>query len=351
MTEIGEKVFYGCKNLKSIVIKSTKLTKQSVGTKTFKGVHSKVTVTVPQSKHTEYEKMLRARGIPDAYILEWKVVDKEESTGGESTKDKNSVVEDGVAVKNYVAGQPLLEPQNKSFSIGDCLKYNRFDDDSPLVSGYFPNRNIQFTAGIKLPVEIYGNWEKKISASGYFQCGTYRRNFNTNEMPGLHCALTECGTGNYYMYPGSVIFKEWIFAPDSSPCKVVYRFTLPDGLSYKEWSVKVTAWNAEAPSASDYKVEYAGNTLTVTIEDAKSLPYYAPFDREKYDKNPYAYETVQENGKLIVGRSVPINVLFSTNLNENATVTGTVTYSYKGMEKTVDLGGRTVRLPKLESKD
>lgn len=102
-------------------------------------------------------------------------------------------------------------------------------------------------------------------------------------------------------------------------------------------------------------MEYAGNVLTVTIEDAKSLPYYIPFDREKYDKNPYTYETILEKGKLTVGRPAPINVLFSTNLNENATgtntVTGTVTYRYKGMEKTVDLGGRTVRLPKLDAKD
>lgn len=75
-----------------------------------------------------------------------------------SNSTKETVRDDGVTVKNYTPGQPLPEPQSASFSIGDCLQYSAFDDSSPMTSGYFPDRDIKFTAGIKMPVKIYGDW-------------------------------------------------------------------------------------------------------------------------------------------------------------------------------------------------
>lgn len=60
---IGRDAFYGCKNLKKIVIKTKKLTKGSVGKNAFKGIYRKVKIQVPGSKLKLYKKVLKARGI------------------------------------------------------------------------------------------------------------------------------------------------------------------------------------------------------------------------------------------------------------------------------------------------
>lgn len=64
---IGKQVFYGCKNLKSITIKSTKLTTKSVGAKAFTKAGSKnykkLVVKVPKSKKKAYVKLLKKKGL------------------------------------------------------------------------------------------------------------------------------------------------------------------------------------------------------------------------------------------------------------------------------------------------
>lgn len=63
VSRIGKQAFYGCKKLKTITIKTKKLTSKKVGSKAFKGIHSKATVKVPKSKLKIYKKMLKAKGI------------------------------------------------------------------------------------------------------------------------------------------------------------------------------------------------------------------------------------------------------------------------------------------------
>ena len=60
---IGTKAFYNCKKLKSITIKTTKLTSKSIGSKAFKGVSQKATIKVPGSKMNTYKKLLRKKGL------------------------------------------------------------------------------------------------------------------------------------------------------------------------------------------------------------------------------------------------------------------------------------------------
>ena len=60
---IGKQAFSGCKNLKSITIKTTYLTKKSVGAKTFKGIHAKATIKVPKKQKKAYQKFLKTKGI------------------------------------------------------------------------------------------------------------------------------------------------------------------------------------------------------------------------------------------------------------------------------------------------
>lgn len=61
--KIGKKAFYGCKNLKNITFKTTKLTKKRVGSKAFSGIHAKAAIKVPKKKLSAYRKMLKARGV------------------------------------------------------------------------------------------------------------------------------------------------------------------------------------------------------------------------------------------------------------------------------------------------
>jgi hypothetical protein len=63
--KIGSKAFYKCKNLKNIKIKTTLLTKNSVGSNAFKGIHSKAKVKVPKKKLKDYQKILKSRGIKE----------------------------------------------------------------------------------------------------------------------------------------------------------------------------------------------------------------------------------------------------------------------------------------------
>ncbi|MCI8648351.1 MAG: leucine-rich repeat domain-containing protein [Firmicutes bacterium] len=60
---IQKGAFVNCKNLKSITIKTTKLTKASVGKNAFKGIYAKAVIKVPKGKASAYKKFLQARGL------------------------------------------------------------------------------------------------------------------------------------------------------------------------------------------------------------------------------------------------------------------------------------------------
>ena len=68
---IGKKVksiktgaFKGSKKLKSIKIKTTKLTKKSVGKKAFTGIYKKAVFKVPAKKLKAYKALLKKKGAP-----------------------------------------------------------------------------------------------------------------------------------------------------------------------------------------------------------------------------------------------------------------------------------------------
>ena len=63
VTAIGAKAFYGCKNIKTIIIKSKKLTTKKIGSKAFSTTPKKMTVKVPKNKFKAYKKMLIKRGV------------------------------------------------------------------------------------------------------------------------------------------------------------------------------------------------------------------------------------------------------------------------------------------------
>ena len=61
--KIGKQAFSGCKNLKTIIIKTPHLTKKSVGAKAFKGIYAKATIKVPKKQKKAYQKLLKSKGV------------------------------------------------------------------------------------------------------------------------------------------------------------------------------------------------------------------------------------------------------------------------------------------------
>ena len=63
ITAIGKNAFLKCSKLKSIVIKTSRLTSKSVGANAFKGIYAKATIKVPKAKLKAYTTLLKKRGV------------------------------------------------------------------------------------------------------------------------------------------------------------------------------------------------------------------------------------------------------------------------------------------------
>ena len=60
---IGAKAFYKCKKLKTIKVRTVKLTKKSVGKKAFGKTHARAKVKVPKAVKKAYKKFLYKKGL------------------------------------------------------------------------------------------------------------------------------------------------------------------------------------------------------------------------------------------------------------------------------------------------
>lgn len=69
VTKIGNRVFSGCKKLKKVIIKTTKLTESTVGSNAFSGISSGVVVKVLESKVKAYRKLFKKKGISDGATI------------------------------------------------------------------------------------------------------------------------------------------------------------------------------------------------------------------------------------------------------------------------------------------
>ena len=63
IVKIGKNAFYGCKNLTSITIKSSRLTLKNIGKNAFKNSSQKATVKVPKKQKALYNQILKKRGL------------------------------------------------------------------------------------------------------------------------------------------------------------------------------------------------------------------------------------------------------------------------------------------------
>ena len=60
---IGKQAFYNCKKLRTITIKTDKLSSKTIGTKTFAGTYKKTIVKVSGNQMKAYKKLLKSKGI------------------------------------------------------------------------------------------------------------------------------------------------------------------------------------------------------------------------------------------------------------------------------------------------
>ena len=63
VAQIGSNAFYGCRQLKKLQIKTTKLTAKKLGKKAFRGLSIKTVIQVPKSKLRIYKNLFRQRGL------------------------------------------------------------------------------------------------------------------------------------------------------------------------------------------------------------------------------------------------------------------------------------------------
>ena len=61
--KIGAKAFYKCSKLKTITVKTSKLTFKTVGANAFNGIYAKATIKVPKAKLKAYSTLLKKTGV------------------------------------------------------------------------------------------------------------------------------------------------------------------------------------------------------------------------------------------------------------------------------------------------
>lgn len=326
---IGKKAFCGCKNLKSITIKTTKLTSSSVKSGAFKGLNTKAVVTVPKSKLAAYKRILKAKGLTKK---NQKVVAKQEEKK-----------EEEVPEVTFGPDHPLPAPEEAIASIGNIARVATKDFDTAKVSDtakYAKGDSILFSVRVCMPPEIYGQYCTRDSYGMWIRCFTCNRKFGSEQEYALHQSMSP-GCDFHFEAPDGYkeAYTESYWAADYTPCKTVFHATIPEGLSCQKDSIKLLRSKNIEIDKDVYHVDISGQDLTVTIDDIKAMPYFS-----------YSFETSDYGGFRY-----PISLMFNAEVNDAATVTNTVStsvsYSYKGLEKTVDLGNLNVYTATLQFKN
>lgn len=336
ITSIGKNAFYGCKNLKNIVIKTKSLTKTSIKANAFKNIHSSAAITVPDTNISLYKTILKKAGIN---AKGQKITGKK--MGDDVKPEVNSNSDSGKEMTS-------LPEQFSGLGIGRN-PYNKITETYTKDA----TKTIAFSAVTKLHHDMYGTWKtRKVHKPDCFyeKCGTCGWTFESESLIDIHIPLANCNCVNDIFGTTSESFEAHYFVPDDSPCKVTYHFEIPDGLSYKDGSLKAEAWSVRENydiDSSNYHVQVSESSVTVTVDDIKSVPYFHPFDADAYEKDPAGYEL----GDYEAVRC-PISVSFETELTSNAPsenkVSASITYEYKGMKETVNLGDVTVYAASLK---
>ena len=320
--KIGKKVFYNCKNLKSITIKSELLKKNSIGANAFKGLPSDAVLTVPKEKLSTYKSILKSKGLKNQKV---------KAAAQSSTANSDS------------AGSNLSE--NASFDLSKSMinsenSFSRINsEDGVYTSELSAGDSITIKTKFGFKAGIYGHWEEdsRKLVKGYVQCGRCRRCFS-DYMLALHneMELEEGGCrGNYYI--GSNKIEQpttWAFIPDKTPCQAVVKYELPAGISYKEGSMKLSGFSTKNDYTDSCKIDVSGSTVTVTIDDVKSNPFYNPFDYDAYKRDLYYDPGYKNDNDYHESFFITFDVVTDSQLASESVISTDISYSYKGTSNT-----------------
>lgn len=267
-------------------------------------------------------------------------------TGRNGPKMEGKGLEREVAdnkVGSYAASKSFLpDPEYAAASIGDITKAGSNYLEQVKVTDakeYSIGDEITFSATMCMHPDIYGRWGTRETCGRWLACNVCGKKFSSDKELGIHVAMTTDGClGDCNAIAFDEAYTETYWIPDESPCRAVFCFTLPDGLSYKEDSVRLWHLDYGEIDKSKYQTDISGNELTVTIDNIKSEPFY--------------------NQDITLDSSYtrwPVSVLFGTEMNGSITAantaSATVSYTYKGEEKTIDLGKFSVYSSSLQLKN
>lgn len=326
---IGEKAFYGCKNLKDITISALNLNADGIQTKAFQGINSKAVIKVPEQRLSEYKKMLKARGVT-----------------GKNQQIKGVKMEEGEVPRvTFGPDHPLPEPEEAIASIGNIAKVATNSFNTAKVSDsakYAKGDSIPFSARVCMHPEIYGQLHTRETYGKWKMCYQCKKFFSLidDKEYAIHVCMSTEGCGIHHIFTEQKEkYTESYWVADYEPCKTAFHVTIPEGLSYQKDSIKLLRSKDAEIDNSEYSVEISGQELTVTIDDIKAMPYFG-----------YSFETSEYGGFRY-----PVSILFNAEINDNIaavnTVNASTSYSYKGLEKTIDLGSLSVYTSSLQFKN
>lgn len=326
--KIGKKVFYNCKNLKSITIKSELLKKSSIGANAFKGLPSDAVLTVPKEKLSTYKSILKSKGLKNQKV---------KAAAQSSTANSDSA-------DSKLSENASFDLSKSMFDSENC--FSRINsEDGIYTSELSAGDSITIKTQFSFKPGVYGHWEEdsRKLVKGHVRCGRCGRCFS-DFMLAVHngMELEEGGCySNYYIGSNKTSQPTtWAFVPDETPCPAVVKYTLPDGVSYKDGSMKIVGASTKNDFSDACKVDVSDNFVTITIDDVKKSPIFIPLDYEAYKKDLYyspdIYFSAEKGVKNASDESIFIkfDVKTDSQLASESVISTDISYSYKGTSNT-----------------
>lgn len=309
--------FEGCKNLKSITVKTPGLTKKGLKKNVFAKINKKVVVTVPESKVDDYKKLFKTRGL-----------------NGKNQKVKGKRMEcDVIPEQTFGADNTLQNPEQMLLRLGNN-PYKTMTAWKASSADFIEGDTITFSEVFELSPEIYGMYLQKPTYGKATMCNECKKRFNSEDAYAMHINNTpDCYFAGWSYSKSDIAYVEDYWVKDKTPCDVELCFILPKGLHVKENSLKLARYNKVSSKRVDinknaYNAKISGDTVIFTIDNIKS----EYFSLDEYD-------------------NIALEALFGAEVESTAssvnTITSSIHYSYKGLEKTAYSNPVSIYMPTL----
>lgn len=309
--------FEGCKNLKSITVKTPGLTKKGLKKNAFAKINKKVVVTVPESKVDDYKKLFKTRGL----------------TGKKQTVKGKRMECDVIPEQTFGADNTLQNPEQMLLSLGND-PYKTMTSWKASSADFMEGDIISFRDVFELSPEIYGMYLQKPTYGEVTMCNACKKRFSSEEAYAMHIYITpDCYFSGWSYNKHDLAYIEDYWMQDKTPCRVELCLTLPESLHVKEDSLRLGRYHQKSSKRVDinknaYNAKISGDTVIFTIDNIKS----EYFSLDEYD-------------------NIALEALFEAEVESTAssvsTITSSIHYSYKGLEKTAYSNPVSIYMPTL----